>query len=221
MEQRPRSSTTAAMIHVLLVMTVSRMLTHRLTPRKAEPLRRGNRMKAVFMTPAYAGRCVARQDDEGGVGWTLRGGAGRRGRRVALFSSWPCSARRPQLAGGRLRELVRVPSCRAGRPAQLLARGAVRAGNRRTGGNARLRQRDHPGYPCERVPWPLVNGMIVGVVTAPMRPRAHPSRERRSRSGPAGRWGRRTRPETRSRSAPTRSRAAGVVAGRRGSVRRR
>ena len=38
-------------------------------------------------------------------------------------------ARRPEPPGCRLPELVRVPSCRAGRPAELLARGAVRAGN--------------------------------------------------------------------------------------------
>ena len=72
------------MIHGQLVMTVRRTLTHKLTSRKAwVPFcgaamtcrRHGDRVRGVFMTSAYAGRRAARQDDEGGVGWTFRGGA--------------------------------------------------------------------------------------------------------------------------------------------------
>ena len=69
------------MIHVLLVMTVRRTLTHKLTSRKAWATlrsvamtcrRRRDRMGAVFMTSGYAGRRTARQGDEGGARWTLK-----------------------------------------------------------------------------------------------------------------------------------------------------
>ena len=82
------------MIHVLLVMTVSRMLTHKLTSGKAwSPLcgavstckRLGDRVRGIFMTRVYAARLTARQDDEGGGRWTLQewsvSAAGQRVRR--------------------------------------------------------------------------------------------------------------------------------------------
>ena len=60
------------------------MLTHKLTSRKAWSLlcgaavplsrRRGDCVRGVFTMSAYASRRIARQDDEGGGGWTFQGG---------------------------------------------------------------------------------------------------------------------------------------------------
>src|SRR5450759_981281 len=115
------------MIHVLLVMTVSRRLTHKLTASKAWSLlcgevsacrRRRNGVGGVVTTPAYAGRRTARQDDEGGGRWTLQGwnvsASGLAQRRL------PRPADRPHHRISDLPRLCRVILCAARRSHRLL-----------------------------------------------------------------------------------------------------
>jgi len=59
---------------------------------------------------------------------------------------------RPEPAGRRLRELVRAPSCRKSRPAQLLARGGVREGYRRAWGERAPRETRPPRLSLRKSP---------------------------------------------------------------------